>query len=139
MGAGMVWHEPRRTMWSRRLDYTSVSVWLGAVAVLGLDKDAGDFGERCLDLALDTGDRRLDIDGAASVVEIEAEGGQHLVRAEMHGQHLIGADDAWCHLGDALDFGARLRVHCLAGDLLPVPSPLRRDRAHCQARRLPWC
>ena len=24
-------------------------------------------------------------------------------------------------------------------DLLPVPSPLRRDRAHCQAIRLPWC
>jgi integrase/recombinase XerD len=23
-------------------------------------------------------------------------------------------------------------------DLLPVPSPLRRDRAHCQAIRLPW-
>ena len=43
------------------------------VAVLGLDKDAGDFGERCLDLALDTGDRRLDIADAASVVEIEAE------------------------------------------------------------------
>jgi hypothetical protein len=33
-------------MWSRRLDYTRVSVWLGRVAVLGLDKDAGDFGER---------------------------------------------------------------------------------------------
>ena len=81
------------------------------VAVLGLDKDAGDFGERCLDLALDTGDRRLDIGGAASVVEIEAERGQHLVRAEMHGQHLIGADDAWCHLGDALDFGAHFRMH----------------------------
>jgi hypothetical protein len=36
----------RNTMWSRRLDYTRVSVWLGRVAVLGLDKDAGDFGER---------------------------------------------------------------------------------------------
>jgi len=24
-------------------------------------------------------------------------------------------------------------------DLLPVPSPVRRDRAHCQAIRLPWC
>jgi integrase/recombinase XerD len=24
-------------------------------------------------------------------------------------------------------------------DLLPVPSPLRRDSAHCQAIRLPWC
>ena len=24
-------------------------------------------------------------------------------------------------------------------DLLPVPSPLRRDRVHCQAIRLPWC
>src|ERR1700732_331112 len=24
-------------------------------------------------------------------------------------------------------------------DLLPVPSPLRRDRAHCQAIRLRWC
>jgi Phage integrase family len=23
-------------------------------------------------------------------------------------------------------------------DLLPVPSPLRRERAHCQAIRLPW-
>jgi hypothetical protein len=23
-------------------------------------------------------------------------------------------------------------------DLLPVPSPVRRDRAHCQAIRLPW-
>jgi hypothetical protein len=45
------------------------------VAVLGLDKDAGDFRERCLDLALDSGDRRLDIGGAASVVEIEAERG----------------------------------------------------------------
>jgi hypothetical protein len=76
----------------------------------------GDFGERCLDLALDTGDRRLDIGGAASVVEIEAERGQHLLRAEMHGQHLMGADDAWCHLGDALDFGADFRMHCLAGE-----------------------
>ena len=62
-------------MWSRRLDYTDVSVWLAAVAVLGLDKDAGDLGERCLDVALDTGDCRLDLGGAASVVEIEAEGG----------------------------------------------------------------
>src|SRR5438045_3014419 len=61
-------------------------------------------------------DRRLDIGGAASVVEIEAERGQYLVRAEMHGQHLIGADDAWCHLGDALDFGAHLRVDCLTGE-----------------------
>src|SRR5205814_2065695 len=34
----------------------------------------------------------------------------------MHGQHLIGADNAGCHLGDALDFGAHLRVHCLAGE-----------------------
>jgi len=24
-------------------------------------------------------------------------------------------------------------------DLLPLPSPLRRDRVHCQAIRLPWC
>src|SRR5215469_14809978 len=24
-------------------------------------------------------------------------------------------------------------------DLLPVPSPVRRDRAHCQAICLPWC
>ena len=29
---------------------------------------------------------------------------------------LIGAEDAWCHLGDALDLGAHLRVHCLAGE-----------------------
>src|SRR4051812_32489395 len=106
-----LWHEPRRSMLSRWLDHIGVFVWLRALRPLGLDKDAGDFGERCLDLTLDTGDRRLDIGGAASVVEIEAERGQHLVRAEMHGQHLIGTDDAWCHLGDALDFGAHLRVH----------------------------
>ena len=49
--------------------------WRWRCACAGLDKDAGDLGERCLDLALDTGDRRLDIGGAAYVVEIEAERG----------------------------------------------------------------
>src|SRR5204862_7526329 len=98
------------------VDYAGASVWLGALRSLASTKTRVTFGERCLDLALDTGDRRLDVGGAASVVEIEAERGQHLVRAEMHGQHLIGADDAWCHLGDALDFGAHLRLDCLTGE-----------------------
>src|SRR5258708_19875817 len=91
-------------MWSRLARLNRRFSMARGVAVLGLDKDAGDFGERCLDLALDTGDRRLDIGGAASVVEIEAEPGQHLLRAEMHRQPLIGADDPWCHLVDAPAF-----------------------------------
>ena len=103
-------------MWSRRLDYTGVSVWLGALRSLASTKTRVTSGNAALISRSIRETAASTSGGAASVVEIEAERGQHLVRAEMHGQHLIGADDAWCHFGDALDFGAHLRVHCLAGE-----------------------
>ena len=62
-------------------------------------------------------DRTIYVGGIADAVAYEPEGSVDLIEAE-----------TYCP--PTPDRGA---------DLLPVPSPLRRDRAHCQAIHLPWC
>src|SRR5207248_10608975 len=96
-------HEPRRITWSRRLDYTGVSVWLGALRSLASIKTRVTSGNAALisrsirDTAASTSPA-LRLSSKSRLPAASTSCGPKCMVST-----LIGADDAWCYLGDALD------------------------------------
>src|SRR2546423_2140475 len=93
-------------------------LWLPSMSMgfkaLRLNEYTRDLGMGCLDATLNACHDLLDLPGRNGVLEVQAQGDEHILRAEMHGQHLIDAVNVRLGGGDCADAGANFRIDGLA-------------------------